>query len=77
MRINQLHASLKFNTVYTCDLCKKERVGSTLRKEFQGYSANELKEFIDKTHQSANDMPVGWGCFDYKFNCGCNKNGSI
>ena len=72
MNINRVRASIKYNTVYVCFLCKKQGIGDTVRVEFDGLSTQELKEFLDHRQQSARDMPVGWS-FSGKFNCGCSK----
>lgn len=68
MRINKLQATVKFNTVYTCSLCGKQGIGDTVRLEFNGSSADELRDYINNTHQSSNHMPVGWS-FHSTFTC--------
>lgn len=71
-KFHLINAKLKFQLIYECDLCKKQKNGDTITSSYIGYSAEQLKDFLDNHHIPPTSMPEGWS-YNGVYNCGCAK----
>lgn len=73
--INQIVADIRYNSIYTCNACGKQQIGTTSSITLKAQSADEFKESMDSIEQSPHDMPYGWSSHPNKvYNCGCHKS---
>lgn len=72
---NRIHASVKFNTVYTCVECGKQALGDTCYADVDVSSPLELAQAMENQRQTPHAMPVGWG-YNGKFYCDCYRKGA-
>lgn len=69
MNIVRLHADIKCLSLYQCVACNKAAQGETTRLEFDGGSAESLKNFLDAQQLNPYRMPVGWSSNADGFRC--------
>jgi hypothetical protein len=78
IEFNRIKATIKYTAIYTCHKCGKRRSGGTARTEYDGFSSENLKEFLNNQKRHTRDAPIGWSfCLPSGFKCDtCTKSGA-
>jgi hypothetical protein len=70
--LNRIVAEIKYNQVYTCQVCGRKQVGVTRHTKVDCASTAELSTFLESQQLLGHYMPVGWVSYHNRITCGCD-----